>query len=85
MDLLLKKTSVDNVKRHILPMIITSLEADNTQLQVRSGALEVRVHIIHTFSNLGIYTYHSKIAMSRSQVAFSAQIWEPDLGMRLVT
>ena len=76
MDLLLKKTSVDNVKRHILPMIITSLEADNTQLQVRSGALEVRVHII---------MYHSKIAMSRSQVAFSAQVWEPDLGMRLVT
>lgn len=76
MDLLLKKTSVDNVKRHILPMIITSLEADNTQLQVRSSALEVRVHII---------MYHSKIAMSHSQVAFSAQVWKPDLGMRLVT
>ena len=34
MDLLLKKTSPDDVKRYILPMIITSLEADNSQLQV---------------------------------------------------
>ena len=36
MDMLLKKTSPDDVKRYILPMIITSLEANSSQLQVRS-------------------------------------------------
>jgi len=34
MDLLLKMTSQDAVQRHVLPMIIKSLEADNSQVQV---------------------------------------------------
>ncbi len=35
MEQILKKTSQDNVKAHILPMIVISLEAENSQLQVR--------------------------------------------------
>jgi SCY1-like protein 2 len=33
MDLLLKKTSPEDVRQHVLPTIITSLETTNTQLQ----------------------------------------------------
>ena len=34
MDLLLKKTPQDEVKRHILPMILASLETEHRQVQV---------------------------------------------------
>jgi len=50
MDLLLKKTSPDDVKRYILPMIITSLEANSSQLQ------ELCVSILPTFANMVDYS-----------------------------
>ena len=37
MELLLKKTPQEDIKRHILPMIIRSLETEHGQLQVRRG------------------------------------------------
>ena len=36
MDLLLKKTNPDQMKHHILPMILGALEANNQQVQVHT-------------------------------------------------
>ncbi|XP_064400390.1 SCY1-like protein 2 isoform X2 [Halichondria panicea] len=50
MEQILKKTSQDNVKAHILPMIVISLEAENSQLQ------ELCVSILPTFANMVDYS-----------------------------
>lgn len=50
MDLLLKKTSPDEMKKYILPMILATLESDNSQVQ------ELCVSIIPTFSDMVDYT-----------------------------
>ena len=51
MDLLLKKTSVDDMKRHILPMILHSLESNSSQVQVRHTPLCVSI-IVYSLSLL---------------------------------
>ena len=46
MDLLLKKTPQDEVKRHILPMILASLETENRQVQVRGVYTQTHTVVI---------------------------------------
>ena len=53
MDLLLKKTSVDDMKRHILPMILHSLESNSSQVQVSHTPLCVS-DLYHSLLSLSI-------------------------------
>ena len=48
MDLLLKKTPQDEVKRQILPMILASLETEHRQVQVRSATSLVLCDHVYT-------------------------------------
>lgn len=58
MDLLLKKTPQDEVKRHVLPMILASLETENRQVQVQSNAMQTHtaVYMNMTFCILSVRT-----------------------------
>ena len=59
MDLILKKTSPDEMKQYILPMILTTLESNNNQVQVikqmqqqqQQTTIIISLKFVYTFSN----------------------------------
>ena len=67
MDLLLKKTSPEDVRQHVLPTIIASLETTNTQLQV---GVQWNPWIRDTFGTSSVLITCPLLSMGQNQVSF---------------